>query len=443
MLKSDEAEQNVLGSCLLNEQAIYHVMDFLEPPMFFDGVFREIYTAMLTLVQKNQPIDISLLTQEIPQRSEKIIEIYKAQASSRNVLHYANQVMQFWQERELERAGRQIVGFAHEEGGLSRALSLIMGLAGGERGGFVGTRERLLEVVKYLEAREKADGCLIGHSTGLADLDKVLSGWRDGCLYIVAGRPAMGKTVFALNTLLPTARVGLPVLFFSMEMPARELDLRVMSNVGNIPQDKMQSAKFSENGETDYWPSVTKATALLKEMPFLVDETPAQTLAAITAKSKREALKHGKIGLIVVDYIGLMRGDGDNRTQEVGSISRGLKALAKEMSCPVIALAQLNRKCEERGDKRPVMSDLRDSGDIEQDADAVIMLYRDVVYNPTSPLAQNGIAEVLVRKNRHGEVREIRVIDQLKFQRFANATGVDHIPAYETPSKRASRGYGE
>lgn len=412
-----EAEHNVLGACLINENAILHVMDMLEPRMFSSEAHAEIFSAMLDLAHDSKPTDPVLVAQAVPKHRNLIGELVKSVANSSNAAHYADRVVGFWKRRELARIGREILTIADEDGDVNRAMTLLVNLAGGENGGFVAPKERLREVVKYIEERHEQDGGLIGHSTGLVDLDAVTSGWRAGCLYVIAGRPAMGKTAFALQSILPTAQAGLPVLVFSMEMPARELDLRLLSNLGGIPQDRIQSAKFDE----EQWARFTAASARMNDLPIFIDDTPAQTLAALTARAKREALKRGQIGAIVVDYIGLMRGDGDNRVQEIGSISRGLKALAKDMNCPVIALSQLNRKCEERTDKRPMMSDLRDSGDVEQDADVVIMIYRDSVYNPDSPFAKNCIAELLVRKNRHGIVRDIRVADQLGYSRFANA----------------------
>lgn len=434
-----EAEQSVLGACLLDENAILRVLDTLAPWMFYSEDYCKIYTAMLALTQRSQPVDAQLLVQEIPAQKDLIIELFRNAASAHNVEHYAGHVIRLWRQRELARIGRQIVCLAEENDGLESAMGLLMGLAGGERGDFVASRERMAEVVRYIEERHSQDGGLIGHSTGLIDLDGILSGWRDGCLYVVAGRPAMGKTAFALNTILPTANDGHPVLVYSMEMPSRELDLRLISNMGNLPMSFVQNAKFDE----DSWPRFTAAASRLKDLPILIDDTPAQTLAAISAKARREALKRGKIGLIVVDYIGLMRGEGDNRVQEIGAISRGLKALAKDMKCPVIVLAQLNRKCEERSDKRPLLSDLRDSGDIEQDADVVLMLYRDSVYNPESLLAKNDVAEILVRKNRHGITRDIRVMDQFNYQRFTNADhGINSISTQAVPTRRRG-GFGD
>lgn len=433
-----EAEHHVLGSCLMAEDAILKIMDFLTPAMFFDPDNREIYAGMLALVQSSKPVDPAMLLNILPGQKENILDIYRNSAGGKNVEHYAGHVKKSWERRELNRIGREIVGFSDDDGdGVSRAMTLLMSLSVGDRGGFVGSRERMNEVIRYIEERHSADGAMIGKPTGIIDLDEMLSGIRDGCTYVIAGRPGMGKTAFALNAILPTARAGAPVLIFSMEMPSRELDLRMISSIGNIPQNLVQHAKFSDKE----WPKFTAASCELSALPVFIDDTSAQTLSAIMAKSKREAMKHGAIGAIVVDYIGLMQGDGENRANEIGAISRGLKALAKDLNCPVLVLAQLNRKCEDRADKRPMMSDLKDSGDIEQDADVVLMLYRDKVYNENSELAKNNVAEILIRKNRHGETGEIRVIDNLSHSRFLNADPWVKSIINTTTNNKKSGGY--
>lgn len=435
-----EAEQNTLGAFLNDPHAILKVMDTLLPAHFYFGDHREIYEAMLALISDSKPVDMVMLGQLVPQHYDCVMNIYKSVAGSANVEHYAAHVTRFWEQRELIRVGREIQALGMEGGDIGQAMGLLMELRGVEAGGLVHPKPRMAAVVAYIEERHEHDGGLIGQSTGLADLDSCLSGYRDGMLYIIAGRPSMGKTALALQTIIPTAEAGKPVLVFSMEMPSRELDLRILSNVGNIPQEAMQHAKFSE----EQWPRFTAATSRVSnELPIYIDDAPAQSLAAISAKCKREALRLGKLGAVAVDYIGLMRGNGEaSRTLEMGAISRGLKGLAKELGCPVIALAQLNRKCEDRADKRPMMSDLRDSGEIEQDADAVIMVYRDSVYNKDSPFAKNCVAELLLRKNRHGETKEIRVIDQLNYSRFRNADYTINQIENTVRKQSADGGYG-
>lgn len=411
-----EAEIMVLGSCLMDADAAVTAVGALRSDMFLNAEHAGVFEALAALLRDGKPADPALVAQRAGQ--DVVARLMRSSYSSRNVGHYVELVRGFWDSRRLYQSGAKIQGIAQHGGTAGDAMAVLMALDDGEEtAGFVEPRPRMRAVVDYIDERFKAGDRLIGHSTGFADLDAVLSGWRDGCLYIVAGRPAMGKTAFALCSVLPTAEAGFPVLFFSMEMPTRELDLRLVSCVGRINQEHVQHAKFTD----DEWARFTASATQIERVPILIDDTPARTLASVVASVKREGMKRGKIGAVVIDYIGLMRGDGENRSQEVGQISRGLKALAKEMQCPVIALSQLNRKCEDRTDKRPMMSDLRDSGDVEQDADAVIMLYRDHVYNPESALSVNKVAEFLVRKNRHGEVKEVRVIDDLVHARFLNA----------------------
>lgn len=437
-----EAESLVLAGCLSSEKAIFRILDTLTPTMFADPANAAVWSAMVGLAMSSQPVDPSLVLTGHPHLKDRVIELLKSSGSAANIESYASHVVRFYRDRELARVGREIQGIAYQGEGdkLADAMQLLMGIAAtGQRGGLVAAKPRMQEVVRYIEERFNAGGGLIGHATGLTELDDLLSGLRPGCLYIVAGRPSMGKTAFALNVVMPMAREGHPVLIFSMEMPARELDLRLVASVGSIDQGQVQHASFGDDG----WPRFTSATAKIAQMPLMIDDTPAQTLAAITAKAKQEAIRQGQLGAVVIDYIGLMRGEGDNRVQEIGSISRGLKALAKELNCPVIALSQLNRSCEARPDKRPLMSDLRDSGDVEQDADVVIMIYRDSVYNPDSPLAINGIGELLVRKNRHGATKDIRVIDQLKFARYVNADHAAYDIGRGGDNQRKGRGgYG-
>lgn len=427
-----EAESLVLGACLLDEKAIFRVMDTARPEMFADAGHRALYAGMLECAASGEPIDAALLATKLPDLSSLIADILRAASGSANVEHYAAHVVRFWRDRELDRIGREIQAIAADNEGdkVSSAMQLLMGLAADSRkGGLIAGKERMREVVRYIEERYNQGGGMIGRSTGFYDLDKLLSGWRPGCLYLIAGRPGMGKTAVSLNTMIPTARDGLPVLVFSMEMPSRELDLRIISNIGSIPHREIEHADFDKRDGS--WPRFTAAASELGELPILIDDAPGQTLAAVASRCKREALKRGQIGMVIVDYLQLMKGEGDNRTQELGSLSRGLKGLAKELNCPVLALSQLNRQCEARPDKRPVMSDLRESGDLEQDADVVLMIYRDSVYHPNSLLAKHRVGELIVRKNRHGMTGAVRVIDQLDYSRYANAEqAVYEIPMF-------------
>ena len=261
----------------------------------------------------------------------------------------------------------------------------------------------------------QSDDVITGLSTGFTDLDDRTSGLQKGDLVIVAARPSMGKTTFAMNLVENVLlKSGLPVLVFSMEMPAEQIVMRMLSSLGRIDQGKVRSGKL---GEED-WPRLTSTVSMLSEQKLLVDDSASLSPNDVRTRARRVARDHGGIGMIMVDYLQLMRVPGmeSNRVNEISEISRSLKALAKEMSCPVIALSQLNRSLEQRPNKRPVMSDLRESGAIEQDADIIMFIYRDEVYNPESPDA--GTAEIIIGKQRNGPIGSIRLAFLGKYTRF-------------------------
>jgi replicative DNA helicase len=274
-------------------------------------------------------------------------------------------------------------------------------------GGPIGTKALLKKAVDRIDRLMASKNSITGLPTGFVDLDQMTSGLQDSDLVVVAGRPSMGKTSFAMNLaehalMLEDAR---PVLVFSMEMPAEALMMRMLSSLGRIHQSHMRTGQLTD----DDWPRLTSTMALLKERPLFIDDTAALSPTEMRARARRVAREHGALGLVVVDYLQLMQipGNNENRAGEISEISRSLKALAKEMGCPVIALSQLNRSLEQRPNKRPVMSDLRESGAIEQDADLILFIYRDEVYNPES--AEKGTAEVIVGKQRNGPIGTVRL----------------------------------
>ena len=264
-----------------------------------------------------------------------------------------------------------------------------------------------------------------GVPTGFTDLDKMTSGLQGGDLVIVAGRPSMGKTSLAMNIAEHVAiEQGLPVAVFSMEMGAVQLAMRMLGSVGMLDQHRMRTGKLL----ADDWPRVTHAVQRMQDAQLYIDETPALSSVEVRARARRLARQCGKLGLIVIDYLQLMGASsaGENRATEISEISRSLKGLAKELDCPVIALSQLNRSLEQRPNRRPVMSDLRESGAIEQDADLILFIYRDEVYNPDSP--DKGTAEIIIGKQRNGPIGTVRLTFQGSSTRFLNFTGA--APAY-------------
>ena len=308
---------------------------------------------------------------------------------------------------------------------LDEAESKIFAIAEeGSRGqqGFQEIQPLLGQVVERIDELYNRDNPndITGVPTGFADLDKMTSGLQAGDLIIVAGRPSMGKTAFSLNIGEYVAvEQGLPVAVFSMEMAATQLAMRMLGSVGRLDQHRLRTGRLAD----DDWPRLTHAIQKMNEAQLYIDETPALNPIELRARSRRLARTCGKLGLIVVDYLQLMSvsRNGENRATEISEISRSLKGLAKELNCPVIALSQLNRSLEQRPNKRPVMSDLRESGAIEQDADIILFIYRDEVYNPDS--TDKGTAEIIIGKQRNGPIGNVRLTFLGQYTKFENYAG--------------------
>jgi replicative DNA helicase len=277
--------------------------------------------------------------------------------------------------------------------------------------------EVLTRVSELYDAGGGSD--VTGVPTGYADLDRMTSGLQGGDLIIVAGRPSMGKTAFSLNLGEHVAlEAGLPVAVFSMEMGASQLATRMLCSIGRIDSNRLRTGRLND----DDWSRLTGAIGRMQDMPMFIDETPALSVIDLRGRARRLARQQGRLGLVVIDYLQLMSGSGgnENRATEISEMTRSLKSLAKELNCPVIALSQLNRSLEQRPNKRPVMSDLRESGGIEQDADVILFIYRDEVYNPDSP--EKGTAEVIIGKQRNGPIGTVRLTFAGQFTRFENYT---------------------
>jgi replicative DNA helicase len=284
------------------------------------------------------------------------------------------------------------------------------------------------QAVEYLESIKDKQGGLTGISTGFTDLDKKTSGLQKSDLIVVAGRPSMGKTAFAMNIIESVAIYqNLPVLFFSMEMSSESILMRMMSSVGDIEQNKIRSGQLDE--ATD-WTKITSVMATLQDKLFFIDDTQSLHPIEMRSRARRIARQHGSLGLIVIDYLQLMHYPEkfDNRSNEISAISRALKGLAKEMDVPVIALSQLNRSLENRENRRPRSSDLRESGAIEQDADVILFIYRDEVYHPESN--DKGIAEIIIGKQRNGPIGEIKLAFQGQYTRFKDLDTRDYEAAF-------------
>ncbi|UCC55345.1 MAG: replicative DNA helicase [Gammaproteobacteria bacterium] len=428
-----QAEQAVLGGLMLDNAAWDKVAGHVTEEDFYRRDHRLIFRALAELAERNSPFDAVTLSEWLDQN--QLLEaagglaglggLVQNTPSAANIQAYADIVRENAVLRELITAGNEIASSAFVTEGrnsdqlLEHAEQQVFRIAErGKRGkrGFQNIRSLLGQAVDRIDRLFQQDDPITGVPTGFTDLDDMTAGLQPSDLIIVAGRPSMGKTTLAMNFAENAAiKHQLPVAIFSMEMPGEQLALRMMSSLGHIDQHKVRTGKL----EDDDWPRLTSAVSLLDNAPLFIDDTPALSPAELRARARRLAREHD-LGMIIVDYLQLMQvpGTRENRTTEISEISRNLKALAKELAVPVIALSQLNRGLEQRTDKRPVMSDLRESGAIEQDADVIIFIYRDEVYNEDSP--QKGLAEIIIGKQRNGPIGKRFLTFRGQYTRFEN-----------------------
>tara|TARA_B110000971_G_scaffold100614_1_gene103452 strand:- start:261 stop:1607 length:1347 start_codon:yes stop_codon:yes gene_type:complete len=416
---SIEAEQSVLGSLMLDNESWEKTADLLVEHDFYRRDHQLIFRAIADLFEQSQPVDVITLAEYHDKRGEldKVGELAylgmlaRNTPSSANIIAYASIVRERSILRQLIAVGTAISNVAFNPEGKSseEMLDLAEGQVfeiaekGAKRsGGFIQVKEVLSRVVDRIDTLFEQDSPITGLSSGFNDFDEQTSGMQPADLVIVAGRPSMGKTTFAMNLAEHAAiKSKVPVAVFSMEMPADALAMRMLSSLGQIDQHRLRTGRLND----DDWPRLTSAIALLNEAPLFIDDTPALTVTELRARARRLKREHG-LSMIVIDYIQLMQGSSrssnENRATEISEISRSLKALAKELEVPVVALSQLNRSLEQRPNKRPIMSDLRESGAIEQDADLIVFIYRDEVYNEDS--AEKGKAEIIISKQRNGPI---------------------------------------
>jgi len=430
---SIEAEQSVLGGLMLDDTAWDRIADKLGPDDFYRRDHRIVFDGIRQLVQDNSPIDVITVSEFLEKRNEireagglaYLGELARNTPSAANVTAYADIVRERAILRGLIHAGGEITQSAFNPEGrssgelLDKAEQLVFSLAEqGKRagGGFLSVKEILPAVVDRIDTLFHRDNPITGTATGFKDLDDKTSGLQAGDLIIVAGRPSMGKTALAMNMAEQAAiKERLPVVIFSMEMSAEQLMMRMISSLGRIDQHTVRTGKLTD---TD-WPRLTSAVSLLEGTSLFIDDTPALTPTELRARCRRLKREHG-LGLVIVDYLQLMQvlGTRENRATEISEISRSLKALAREVKAPLVALSQLNRGLEQRPNKRPVMSDLRESGAIEQDADVILFIYRDEVYNEDSP--DKGMAEIIIGKQRNGPIGHINLTFLGQYTRFEN-----------------------
>jgi replicative DNA helicase len=431
---SIEAEQAVLGGLMLDNNAWDKVADVINEEDFYRRDHRLIFRAIASLANEAQPCDAVTLSEWLESQNELdnagglsyLGSLANSTPSAANIKAYAEIVRERSVMRQLISVANGISNSAYQPEGrtsaelLEEAEQRVFEIADkGARGrtGYIGIKHLLTKAVDTIDKLFQLDSPITGVPTGFTDFDEQTAGLQKSDLVIVAGRPSMGKTTFAMNIVENAAiKHKLPVAVFSMEMPGEQLAMRMMSSLGHIDQHKIRTGKL---GDED-WPRLTSAVGILSEAPIYIDDTPAMTPGELRARARRISREHG-LGLIVIDYLQLMQmpsASRENRATEISEISRNLKALAKELNVPVVALSQLNRSLEQRPNKRPVMSDLRESGAIEQDADLIVFIYRDEVYNEDT--TDKGIAEIIVGKQRNGPIGTTRLTFVGRHTKFEN-----------------------
>lgn len=452
MPHSVEAEQAVLGGLMIDNQRVDTVAEAISEEDFYRDSHRQIYQIMMSLADAGQPLDVITLSEELNRHQQLesvgglayLMEMADQTPSAANIGAYAKIIRERATLRRLIHAANEISRSSQNPAGLDSddllqlAEKRVAEIAEDrpKEGGFLDVNALLKTSVEKIDERFRSDSDITGLSSGLDELNQRTSGWQPGEMVILAARPSMGKTALALNFVEAAIMTQpKPALVFSMEMPADSLVMRMLSSVGRIDAGKLRDGSLTEED----WPKLSSAVAKIKDKALYIDDTPGLTPQEVRARVKRVTRSHqmelqqknpnmpleelerlSKPGLVMLDYLQLMQvaGKSEGRTQEISEISRSLKALAKEYECPVIALSQLNRGVEQRPNKRPMNSDLRESGAIEQDADVILFIYRDEYYNEDSP--DKGIAELIIGKQRNGEVGTSKAAFVGKYTRFEN-----------------------
>lgn len=438
---SIQAEQSVLGGLMLDNQAWDQVADRITEADFYRKDHRRIYQAIAELADLTEPFDVVTVSEWLEQRKQLedagglayLGTLAKNTPSAANIRAYAGIVREHSVLRQLASVGTAVANSAFLPDGRSSAELLeaaeqqIFKIAEhGRQGGFVHIAELLGRAVDRIDILSSQDDPITGVPTGFAGIDELTAGLQPSDLIIVAGRPSMGKTSFAMNIAENAAlKREMAVAIYSMEMPGEQLSMRLISSFGRIDQHKIRTGKLDDAD----WPRFTQAVSILEKTKLFIDDSPALSPTELRARARRLKREHD-IGLVIVDYLQLMQvpGSKENRATEISEISRSLKALAKELNVPVVALSQLNRSLEQRPNKRPIMSDLRESGAIEQDADVIIFIYRDEIYNEDSP--DKGTAEIIIGKQRNGPIG------------FKRLTFLSHCTRFEDFAKEVYGGEG-
>jgi replicative DNA helicase len=430
---SVEAERSLLGGLMLDQRAWDQVADAVRVEDLYRADHRLIFAAIGTLVERGQPPDAVTVSEHLERLGELpaaggldyIARIVEETPSAANVRAYANIVREHAMARELIQIGGDIATSVHNSEG--RTVDELVDLAeqrvfeiaerGQRRGaGFVPIKQVLSQTIDRLDMLSHTGSDITGVSSGFTEMDRLTAGLQRGDLVIVAGRPSMGKTTLSIN-IAENAAIGkqVPVAIFSMEMSAEQLTFRMIGSIGRVNQSNLRRGRLTDED----WSRIDSAVSMMSSAPIHIDDSSSLTPTEVRARARRLKREHG-LGLIVIDYLQLMQvvGTVENRATEISEISRSLKALAKELDVPVIAISQLNRSVEQRTDKRPVMSDLRESGALEQDADLIVFIYREEVYEPETP--RKGIADIIIGKQRNGPTGEFHLTFLGEYTKFEN-----------------------
>lgn len=430
---SIEAEQSLIGGLMLDATAWDKVADVIISADFYRKDHRLIFEAIANLIEAGSPCDVVTVSEYLGNRNELddaggleyLATLANETPGAANARAYAKILREKSMLRALINAGNEISGSAFTTEGrtasqiLDAAERLVFQIAEkGARGkaGFKSLKQILPQAVDRIDLLHQSEGDITGISTGYTEFDKLTAGLQKGDLIIIAGRPSMGKTTLAIN-IAENAAIGakVPTAIFSMEMPSQQLAFRMISSLGRVDQTHLRTGNFPDED----WSRINTAVQLMSEAPIFIDDSPSLSPTEIRARARRLHREHN-LGLIIIDYLQLMQVEGskENRATELSEISRSLKALAKELEVPVIALSQLNRSVEQRADKRPVMSDLRESGAIEQDADLIVFIYREEVTNPDTP--RKGLADIVIAKQRNGPIGDFPLTFVGRYTKFEN-----------------------
>ncbi len=429
-----EAETSVLGAVLLENEALNRVLEILLEDDFYRDAHRRIFSAIIHLYEHSEPVDLITLSEVLKTRGELdevggveyLNSLVNGVPTAANISYYAKIIKEKAILRKLINRATEIVSQSYANSGdvdefIDKAERTIFEISEDRvRPSFYPIKDLIKSSFKTIERLYEKRQLITGVPTGFQRLDELTSGLQPSDLIIIAGRPSMGKTAFALNIAQnASVQAAIPAAIFSLEMSKEQLALRMLCSEAKVDAHRLRGGFLSESD----WPKLTRAAGSLSEAPLFIDDTPGLTALEMRAKSRRLKIEHN-LGLVIVDYLQLMRGraSADSREQEISDISRSLKALAKELSIPVIALSQLNRRVEERGDKRPQLSDLRESGAIEQDADVILFLYREEIYNKSEE--NRGKAEIIIGKQRNGPTDKVDLAFLDKYTRFENLSGL-------------------